>query len=160
MFFVNKPAILQSYSLFIIFAKNKKMGEIVSHEGIITNIKGDEVEVKILSKSACASCNIKTACNMSEMQEKIITINAPKNKNLSIGQEVKVSIALGQANRAVIFAYAIPSIILISMIFILNYLKIDEGINALISIGSLVPYYIILYLFKEKIKSKFKYEIH
>ena len=136
------------------------MGEIVSHEGIITNIKGDEVEVKILSKSACASCNIKTACNMSEMQEKIITINAPKNKNLSIGQEVKVSMALGQANRAVIFAYAIPSIILISMIFILNYLKIDEGINALISIGSLVPYYIILYLFKEKIKSKFKYEIH
>ncbi|MBR5202854.1 MAG: SoxR reducing system RseC family protein [Clostridia bacterium] len=136
------------------------MGEIVSHEGIITNIKGDEVEVKILSKSACASCNIKTACNMSEMQEKIITINAPKNKNLSIGQEVKVSMALGQANRAVIFAYAIPSIILISIIFILNYLKIDEGINALISIGSLVPYYIILYLFKEKIKSKFKYEIH
>ena len=160
MFFVNKHAILQSYSLFIIFAKNKKMGEIVSHEGIITNIKGDEVEVKILSKSACASCNIKTACNMSEMQEKIITINAPKNKNLSIGQEVKVSMALGQANRAVIFAYAIPSIILISIIFILNYLKIDEGINALISIGSLVPYYIILYLFKEKIKSKFKYEIH
>ena len=48
------------------------MGEIVSHEGIVTNIKGDDVEVKILSKSACASCNIKTACNMSEMQEKII----------------------------------------------------------------------------------------
>ena len=136
------------------------MGEIVSHEGIITNIKGNEVEVKILSKSACASCNIKTACNMSEMQEKIITISAPKDKELSIGQEVKVNMALGQANRAVIFAYAIPSTILISMIFILNYLKIDEGINALISIGSLVPYYIILYLFKEKIKSKFKYEIH
>ena len=136
------------------------MGEIVSHEGIVTNIKGDDVEVKILSKSACASCNIKTACNMSEMQEKIITISAPKDKKLSIGQEVKVCMALRQANRAVIFAYAIPSIILISMIFILNYLKIDEGINALISIGSLVPYYIILYLFKKKIKSKFKYEIH
>ena len=136
------------------------MGEIVSHEGIITNIKGDEVEVKILSKSACASCNIKTACNMSEMQEKIITISAPKDKKLSIGQEVKVCMALGQANRAVIFAYVIPSIILISMIVILNYLKIDEGINALVSIGSLVPYYLILFLFKDKIKRKFEYEIH
>ena len=136
------------------------MGEIVSHEGIVTNIKGDDVEVKILSKSACASCNIKTACNMSEMQEKIITISAPKDKKLSIGQEVKVSMALGQANRAVIFAYVIPSIILISMIFILNYLKIDEGINALVSIGSLVPYYLILFLFKDKIKCKFEYEIH
>ena len=136
------------------------MSNIVSHEGIVTNIKGDDVEIKILSKSACASCNIKTACNMSEMQEKIITIATPKNKELSVGQEVKVSIALGQANKAVIFAYVIPSIILISMIFILNGFKIDEGINALISIGSLIPYYLILFLFKDKIKRNFEYEIH
>ena len=97
---------------------------------------------------------------MSEMQEKTITIPAPKDKNLSIGQEVKISIGLGQAKRAVVFAYVIPVIILISMIFILNALKIDEGINALISIGTLIPYYLILYLFKDKIKRKFMYEIH
>ena len=82
---------------------------------------------------------------MSEMQEKIISIPAPKDKNLSIGQEVKISMGLGQANRAVIFAYVIPVVILISMIFILNSLKI--------------PYYLILYLFKDKIKRKFEYEI-
>ena len=136
------------------------MNEKVSHEGIVTNIKGDDVEIKILSKSACVSCNIKTACNMSEMQEKIITIAAPKDKELTVGQEVRVSIALGQANKAVIFAYVIPSIILISMIFILNGFKIDEGINALISIGTLIPYYLILFLFKDKIKRNFEYEIH
>ena len=48
------------------------MNERVSHDGIIIGINDDEVEVKILSKSACASCNIKGACNMSEMKEKII----------------------------------------------------------------------------------------
>ncbi len=136
------------------------MNERVSHDGIITNINGDEVEVKILSKSACASCNIKGACNMSEMKEKIISVPRPKDKDLSIGQEVRVSMGLGQANKAVIFAYVIPSIILISMIFILNIFKIDEGINALISICSLVPYYLILFLFKGKIKRNFEYEIH
>lgn len=132
----------------------------ISHEGIITSIDNDNVEVKILSKSACASCNIKTACNMSEMQEKIISIPAPKDKNLSIGQEVKISMRLSQANRAVIFAYVIPVIILISMIFILSALKTDEGLNALISIGTLIPYYFVLFLFKDKIKRKFEYEIH
>lgn len=132
----------------------------ISHEGIITKIDNDNIEVKILSKSACASCNIKTACNMSEMQEKIITIPAPKDKKLSIGQDVVISIRLGQANRAVIFAYVIPVIILISMIFILSILKIDEGINALISIGSLIPYYFVLFLLKDRIKRKFEYEIH
>lgn len=132
----------------------------ISHEGVITNIDKENIEVKILSQSACVSCNIKTACNMSEMQEKTITIPAPKDKNLSIGQEVKISIGLGQAKRAVVFAYVIPVILLISMIFILNALKIDEGINALISIGILVPYYMILFLFKDKIKRKFEYEIH
>ncbi len=132
----------------------------ISHEGIVTKIDNDNVEVKILSKSACASCNIKTACNMSEMQEKIITIPAPKDKKLSIGQDVVISIRLGQANRAVIFAYVIPVIILISMIFILSILKIDEGINALISIGTLIPYYFVLFLLKDRIKRKFEYEIH
>ncbi len=136
------------------------MSDRISHDGIITNISNDEVEIKILSKSACASCNIKGACNMSEMKEKIISIPRPKDKELSIGQEVRISMGLGQANSAVVFAYVIPVIILISMIFILNALKFDEGINALISIGSLIPYYLILFLFKDKIKRKFEYEIH
>lgn len=132
----------------------------ISHEGIITAIDDDKVEVKILSKSACASCNIKGACNMSEMKEKVILIPRPRDKDLSIGQEVMVSMGLGQANKAVVFAYVIPTIILFSMIFILNHFKIEEGINALISIGSLVPYYLILFLFRDKIKRKFEYEIH
>ena len=131
----------------------------ISHEGIITKIEDSNIEIKILSRSACASCNIKGACNMSEMQEKIITIPAPKDKNLSIGQEVKISIGIGQANKAVVFAYIIPLIILVSMIFVLNALKLEEGINALISIGSLIPYYLILFLFRDKIKRKFEYEI-
>ena len=136
------------------------MSDRISHDGIITNISNDEVEIKILSKSACASCNIKGACNMSEMKEKIISIPRPKDKELSIGQEVRISMGLGQANSAVIFAYVIPVIILVGMIFILNALKFDEGINALISIGSLVPYYLVLYLFRNKLKRKFEYEIH
>lgn len=136
------------------------MGHRISHEGIITSINEDEVQVKILSKSSCGSCNIKGACNMSEMQEKIITIPTPKDKNLSIGQEVKISMGLGQANRAVIFAYVIPLIILVAMIFILSTLKIEEGLNALISIGTLIPYYMILFLFRNRLKRKFKYEIH
>lgn len=136
------------------------MNQRISHEGIITRIDKDNVQIKILSKSACASCNIKGACNMSEMKEKIIDIPRPKDKNLSIGQEIKISMGLGQANKAVIFAYVIPVILLVGMIFILNALKFDEGINALISIGSLVPYYLILYLFRNNLKRKFEYEIH
>ena len=132
----------------------------ISHEGIITGIDDNNVQIKILSKSACASCNIKGACNMSEMKEKIISVPRPEDKNLSVGQEVKISMGLGQANRAVIFAYVIPVIILVGMILILNALKFDEGINALISIGSLVPYYLVLYLFRNKLKRKFEYEIH
>jgi sigma-E factor negative regulatory protein RseC len=136
------------------------MNQRISHEGIITRIDNDNVQIKILSKSACASCNIKGACNMSEMKEKIISVPRPKDKILSIGQEVKISMGLGQANKAVIFAYVIPVILLVGMIFILNALKFDEGINALISIGSLVPYYLILFLFRNNLKRKFEYEIH
>lgn len=133
--------------------------EHVSHEGIITKVNDDNVEVKILSKSACIGCHIKSACNLSEMQEKNIIIPKPKNKDFIVGQSVMVSIRIKQANKAVFLAYLVPAFIVISMIFILSAFHVKEGVNALISVGCLIPYYFLLFLFRKKLKSKFEYEI-
>lgn len=133
--------------------------EHVSHEGIITKINDDNVEVKILSKGACIACHIKSACNLSEIHEKNIIIPKPENKDFIIGQAVMISITIKQANKAVFFAYLVPAIIVISMISVLSTFHVKEGVNALISVGSLIPYYLILFLFRKKLKSKFEYEI-
>ena len=47
--------------------------ETISHEGVVTKITDDELEIKILAQSACAACHAKSACGMGEQAEKTLT---------------------------------------------------------------------------------------
>ncbi len=131
----------------------------VSHRGVVTKVTDGELEVRILSKSACAACHIKSACNIAEMQEKIVILPKPEDSDFKDGDEVEINMTVAQGNKAVLFAYLIPAVLVIAMIFILNAMNLEQGLNALISIGILVPYYFVVYLFRNKLKEKFQYRI-
>ena len=136
-----------------------KNEETISHEGVVTKITDDELEIKILAQSACAACHAKSACGMGEQAEKILTVPRPKGKDFAIGQKVNVRMAIGQGNKAAILAYLIPIILLLAVLFACLGLGINEGLAALISIIAIVPYYIVLYLKRDKLKQKFEYNV-
>ena len=131
--------------------------ETISHEGIVTKITDDELEIKILAQSACAACHAKSACGMGEQAEKILTVPRPKGKDFTLNQKVNVRMAIGQGNKAAILAYLIPILLLLAVLFACLGLGVNEGLAALISIVALVPYYIVLYLRRDKLKQKFDY---
>ena len=136
-----------------------KNTESISHEGVITKITDDELEIKILAQSACAACHAKSACGMGEQAEKILTVPRPKGKNFTLNQKVNVKMAIGQGNKAAVLAYLIPIVLLLAVLFVCLGLGINDGLAALISIVALVPYYIILYLKRDKLKKQFLYII-
>ena len=131
--------------------------ETISHEGIVTKITDDELEIKILAQSACAACHAKSACGMGEQAEKILIVPRPKGKDFALNQKVDVKMAIGQGNKAAVLAYLIPIILLLAVLFVCLGLGLSEGLSALISIVALIPYYIILYLRREKLRQKFEY---
>ena len=133
--------------------------ETISHEGIVTRITGDELEIKILAQSACAACHAKSACGMGEQAEKILTVPKPKDRDFTLNQKVNVNMAIGQGNKAAVLAYLIPIILLLAVLFVCLGLGVNEGLSALISIVALIPYYIVLYLQRDKLKKKFEYTI-
>ncbi|MCR5660020.1 MAG: SoxR reducing system RseC family protein [Bacteroidales bacterium] len=133
--------------------------ESISHEGIVTKITDDELEIKILAQSACAACHAKSACGMGEQAEKILTVPRPKGKEFSLNQKVNVKMAVGQGNKAAVLAYLIPIILLLAVLFACLGLGLGEGLSALFSIIALIPYYIVLYLKRDKLKQKFEYII-
>ena len=136
-----------------------KNTETISHEGVVTKITDDELEIKILAQSACAACHAKSACGMGEQAEKILTVPRPKEKDFALNQKVNVKMAIGQGNKAAVLAYLIPIILLLAVLFACLSLGVNEGLAALISIVALVPYYIILYLKRDKLKKQFSYII-
>ena len=134
-----------------------KNEETISHEGVVSKIADDELEIKILAQSACAACHAKSACGMGEQAEKILTVPRPKGKDFAINQKVNVRMAIGQGNKAAVLAYLIPILLLLAVLFTCLGLHVKEGLAALISIVALVPYYIVLYLKRDKLKQKFDY---
>ncbi len=133
--------------------------ETISHEGIVTKITDDELEIKILAQSACAACHAKSACGMGEQAEKTLIVPRPKDRDFALMQKVNVTMAIGQGNMAAVLAYLVPIILLLAVLFICLGLGLGEGISALISIVALIPYYIVLYLCRDKLKKKFEYII-
>jgi len=136
-----------------------KNAETISHEGVVTKITDDELEIKILAQSACAACHAKNACGMGEQAEKILTVPRPKNRTFDLNQRVNVRMAIGQGNKAAILAYLIPIVLLLAVLFVCLGLGLNEGLAALISIVALVPYYIVLYLKRDQLKKRFEYTI-
>lgn len=134
------------------------MEEHVSHPGVVVGIGEQDLEIEILSASSCGSCNIKSACGMSEMKEKRITVPRPQDKEFIVGQPVSIIMSARQGNKAALLAYLFPTLIIIVLTVVLSNL-IKEWLAALVGIGALAVYYVILYFFKEKLKSEFKYEI-
>ncbi len=136
-----------------------KNAETISHEGVVTKITEDELEIMILAQSACAACHAKSACGMGEQAEKILTVPRPHDKEFTLNQKVNVKMAIGQGNKAAILAYLLPIILLLAVLFVCLGLGLSEGLSALISIVALVPYYIVLYLRRDQLKKKFEYNI-
>jgi len=133
------------------------MSERISHEGIIDHIDNDTVFVRILSKSACAGCHSKSMCGVSEMTEKLIEVKQNVS-GFNQGQTVNVILDRSLGNKAVLLGYLIPFIILITTLLISSSF-LSELWSGLLAIAILIPYYLLLFTFKEKLSKTFYFRI-
>lgn len=135
------------------------MEDHVSHPGVVVGINEKDIEIEILSSSMCGSCGIKSACGMSEMQEKRVTVPKPEDREFIVGQPVSIIMNTRQGNKAALFAYFIPAFLLVAIIVILSNLNVKEWLAATIGIGVIAVYYIVLSFFKNRLRNEFTYEI-
>lgn len=108
--------------------------------------------------SACSSCHAKGACAASDMQEKVIEANAGQ-REFSVGDEVTIVGKESMGFKALFLGYLLPFLIVLIALIVGTAMSINESIAGLIALASLVPYYGILYLTKDKIKKSFIFEI-
>ena len=133
------------------------MSERITHEGIIDHIENDAVFVRILSKSACAECHSKSMCSVSEMNEKLIEVKQ-KGSGYTNGETVNVILDRSLGNKAVLLGYFIPFILLITTLLI-SSLYFGELWSGLMAVAVLIPYYLLLFAFKDKLSKTFHFRI-
>ncbi|MBR5084073.1 MAG: SoxR reducing system RseC family protein [Prevotella sp.] len=131
----------------------------ISHEGIIQDVTDECIKVKILQTSACAVCKVHGHCSAAESKEKIIEVRNITTTTHQVGDKVVVVMGKDEGRDAIILAFIVPFVLMVGVLIITFYLSKNEALAALFGLGVLIPYYFLLYLFKDKITRKFAFRL-
>ena len=135
------------------------MSNKISHSGVVDSIEGDCIKVRIVQTSACAACKVASHCNASESKEKMVDVFGCDTAKYVTGQAVVVSASREVANRAILLGFGLPLLLLIGVLLMVLRWTGDEGMAALVSLGVLVPYYIVLWLLRDSIRQQVSFRI-
>lgn len=133
------------------------MGKNITHDGVVVKIEGQEVHVLIVQHSACAGCHAKGACTASDSKDKIIIAQSRGDK-YEIGDLVTLIGSNSMAWSALTYAFILPLILSIALLFCVSGF-VGEAMSCLCVIAMLAVYYLVLFLFRNKLETKFVFYI-
>ena len=120
------------------------------------SINGSYLKVRIVQTSACSSCSIKGHCSAAESKEKLIDVYNKEGLDCQIGSQVMISGAASFGMKAVMWAFVFPFAVLLVSLFVSMWITGgDEAVSSLIALCMLIPYYLILFVCREKFRRTF-----
>ena len=135
------------------------MADLIKHKGIVEKVEGSHVTVRIVQISACSSCSAKGLCNASESKEKLIDVYR-SDIICRVGEEVVVCGTTSMGMRAVLLAFGVPLLILLVALFVAMRMTGDNALfSAGIALGAIIPYYLIIYVCKDRLNRTFTFTI-
>ncbi|MGL4852925.1 MAG: SoxR reducing system RseC family protein [Phocaeicola sp.] len=136
------------------------MTNVIKHRGTVESIKGSHLRVRILQTSACSSCSAKGHCNAAESKEKLIDIKDTAASSYQVGQSVMIVGATSMGMQAVWLAFGVPFFLLVATLFLaMHFTGGDEAFSALAALAVLAPYYLLIYLCKNRLAKRFRFTI-
>ena len=132
----------------------------ISHSGVIERIESDRVQVRIIQTSACAACKVAGYCNVAESKEKLIDVFCDSvAKSLHVGQPVTVTTSGVVAAKALLWGFGLPFVVLVAVLIVVLLLTSSEGLAALCALAALVPYYLMLWLLRDRMRDELSFQI-
>lgn len=128
----------------------------IEHDGVIVKSTNNRATVKILNKSACASCELTGKCNLSDIKEKVIDVYT-NGITYNEGDKVIITGTESMGFKALFLGYVLPFLLVLGTLITLTQTGYSEITSGLISIAILIPYYIALKLLNHKIQKQFSF---
>ncbi|MCQ2169231.1 MAG: SoxR reducing system RseC family protein [Bacteroidales bacterium] len=131
----------------------------ISHKGRIVEITPEFTTVEIVSESACSSCHAKGLCGVSESRRKAVQLPTRGWDDFQTGDEVELVLKSSMGHKAVWLAYVIPLLLLLAVLLGLLALGAGDLVSAAAAFGVIAAWYIVLWLFREKLKTEYIFNI-
>lgn len=131
----------------------------IKHPGTVESVQGNTVVVRIESQAACGQCHAKSHCGMVESADKLIEVSHHNASEYTVGENVVVTLKQSLGYRALLLGYIIPFLILLIALFAITLSTGREALAALVAVLLMVPYYALLYRYRNKLRKTFHFEL-
>ncbi len=135
------------------------MDEKITHAGIVEQVDGGRVRVRIMQTSACAACKVAGHCNAAEAKEKLVDVFTASASQWKVGDAVTVAASRQMATQALLLAFGLPLVIMLAVLLAVLSLTGREGLSALCALGALLPYYGVLWLLRGRLQQRMAFWI-
>ncbi len=125
----------------------------VRHQATITSIDSAKgtITAQISVTEACQSCAARKACS-GEAQKEFTLLNDFQNRK--IGDNITLCITKSMTITAVVVAYMLPVIIVVTALLVMQNAGVQELKAGVIALGTIVAYFITLRLFRQKLEKQ------
>jgi positive regulator of sigma E activity len=130
----------------------------IEQKGIVVGSGNGIVNIRISPVAACSDCQSKASCSLFGTTEKIIDVVSDTGE-FRIGDRVGITITQSMGNKAIALGYFVPFLLVLLALILLTLLRIKEWQAGLLALSTLIPYYIILYFFRTKLRKTFTFTV-
>lgn len=135
------------------------MSHRIRHAGTIEAIEDGRVSVRILQASACVACKVAGHCSAAESKEKLVEVKCADVSRYQTGQPVVVTASGRAASQALLFAFGLPFLLMVGVLVMVLRMTGNEAWAALSALSALIPYYFLLWLWRERVSQRISFQI-
>lgn len=132
----------------------------IEHSGVVVSVSDSSIGVEIESRSACSGCSARSLCSASEQKRKLVEVSRRADTpECAVGQRVVLLGALSGGFRAVLIAYVVPLLLLVSVLLSCSVCGLADSVAGILSLSILIPYFAVVYLLRKRLSNTFIFKI-
>ncbi len=136
------------------------MSNKIRHTGVVESVTDECLKVRITQSSACSGCKIAAHCTASDQKEKLVDVfDKASIAGRRVGERVVVVATMKAGMKAVKLGFILPFLVLIVALAVSYQLTGSEPLAALIALASLIPYYLFIYLIRDRLRETFSFVV-
>jgi positive regulator of sigma E activity len=134
----------------------KKQSDYFESLGFVTSSLNGRLKIA-LTGSGCSACH-HSLCMLGDSKAKELEVTAT-NSAFLVGEEVLIRVNPASAYLGLVLLYLLPFLLLVGLLIGFLQMGYTESIAGSISLASLVPYFLLLFLFRKQLATQCRVNI-
>lgn len=135
--------------------------EYIDHKAVVKSVdmKNRSLILELSAAVECEGCVASKLCNPAGKQKNEFCVEVDRPSDFKVGEHVILRGTEQLHRKAMVVATVVPSIALVAVMVLIYILTANQAAAALGGIGSMIFFFVMLYLFRNRIAHEFAFTV-